>query len=129
MGARSDYVTLTTKRIYTSFKRSGSTLLTRAGTRADRRHPRTTKERIVAATKSKGLTDSKRAKLEKKRSKLEKKLSEVVALLNPPPAEANDEAPAPKGKVAKGKKAKKAAKPAKTKAKAKSKSKAQSKKR
>ena len=119
MGAGSDSVTSTTKRIYTPFKRSGSTLSGRSARVSAGTVHKTTKERIVAATKSKGLTEGKRAKLEKKRSKLEKKLSEVVALLNPPPAEANDEAPAPKGKAAKGKKAKKAAKPAKTKAKAK----------
>ena len=40
------------------------------------------KETVVASKKSKGLSDSKRTKLEKKRSKLEKKLHEIDELLN-----------------------------------------------
>lgn len=67
----------------------------------------------MAAKKGTGLTEGKRAKLEKKRSKLEKKLREVESLLNAPPPAAGDDAPKvkkTKKKAKKGKKSKKAAK-------------------
>ena len=109
------------RRIYIPFKRLGQYALDTAGLRVGRQRHRETKERIVAATKTKGLSESKREKLEKKRSKLEKKLREVEALLNPPPAQVDDQSPAPEVKAKKAKKSKKAAKPAKAKAKAKAK--------